>query len=150
MEAMIKLLREGARRPERGSAEAAGYDVFALLPEGQRVLEPNKFTKIPTGIAMAVPQGYCYMVCSRSGLAFKESVIIPHAPGIIDSDYRGEVMMLMANMSDEPFTIHNGDRIAQLVFIKHETPWIEIVEELPDSQRGVGGFGSTGTGVTLG
>lgn len=151
MDVMI-YRREGARLPTRGSDEAAGYDLYADLPEGDAKLYPLCVTKIPTGIFIAQsPLAVC-LACCRSGLASK-GVHIVNSPGIIDSDYRGELFMLLTFISPnhEPFVIHDGDRIGQLLFL---TPgkvdmgvnFIDVFrhEDLPLSGRGVNGFGSTG------
>ena len=93
---------------------------------------------------MAIPAGYEGQVRSRSGLSYKNGIIVLNAPGTIDSDYRGEVKVLLINLSNDDFTVHNGDRIAQMVFSSYVVPEFEIVDELPCSDRGRGGFGSTG------
>lgn len=150
MFAEIKLLDPRASVPQRGTEGAAGYDVYCLLDE-PKSLYAGEFETFRTGIAMSVPKGYFYQVCCRSGMAFNHKVFVPHAPGIIDSDYRGELKILLQNASDTMFTVFPGDRIAQLVFMKHECPAFLPVPELGETQRGSGGFGSTGgTGVVLG
>ena len=129
--------------PERATAHAAGFDLRAcvsadtIVAAGERVL-------VPTGIALALPEGYEAQVRPRSGLALKHGVTLLNAPGTIDADYRGELKVIMQNGGSEPVTIRRGERIAQLVFARYESPALEEVEELGTSDRGAGGFGSTG------
>ncbi len=125
------------------SSGSAGMDVFAAV-EQDLMLNPGVAQAVPTGFAIAVPEGYEAQVRSRSGLALKHNIIIPNAPGTIDSDYRGEVKVLMLNVGNEPFVIKRMDRIAQLV-IKPvvRADWV-LRDELPETKRGSGGFGSTG------
>jgi len=122
-------------------------DLAAAVPEGSpETLPPGARALIPTGFSMELPPGYEAQVRPRSGLAFKHGVTVLNAPGTIDADYRGEVKVLLINLGDEPFQITRGMRIAQLVIqpVSHAT--LVEVEELTDSARGAGGFGSTGTG----
>ncbi|MCB2211883.1 dUTP diphosphatase [bacterium] len=125
------------------SSGSAGMDVFAAVDE-ELALHPGIAVAVPTGFAIAVPEGYEAQVRSRSSLALKHNIIIPNAPGTIDSDYRGEVKVLMLNVGNEPFVIKRMDRIAQLV-IKPvvRADWV-LRDELPETKRGSGGFGSTG------
>ena len=99
---------------------------------------------MPTGIAVAIPAGYEGQVRPRSGLAIKHGIILPNSPGTIDSDYRGEIKIIMANIGDEPVTFQPGDRLAQMIISPVVKLTVEEVEDLPDSKRGAGGFGSTG------
>lgn len=122
---------------------SAGMDLRANLEEPV-VLKPMARDLIPTGLYMALPAGYEAQVRPRSGLAWKQGLSVLNAPGTIDADYRGEVKVILVNLSDQEATIEDGDRIAQLVIAKHEQPLIEEVEVLSDTQRGAGGFGSTG------
>lgn len=108
------------------------------------VLAPLEHRLIPTGLFMALPMGYEAQVRPRSGLAFKHGVTVLNSPGTIDADYRGEVGVLLVNLSNEPFTICDGERIAQMVIARHEQPAIVAVSELDDTERGAGGFGHTG------
>ena len=165
----VKLLREGAELPKYQTSGASGFDLkccfkkedsiikgydgneydilnrmaspsraFIMLGPGQRVL-------IPTGLSMAIPVGYEGQVRSRSGLALKEGLIVLNAPGTIDSDYRGEIGVIICNTSNQTRTITQGDRIAQLVICKVERiPVWDQVEEFDETERGEGGFGSTG------
>jgi len=125
------------------SGGSAGMDMHAAV-ESDLMLIPGVAVAVPTGFAIAVPPGYEAQVRSRSGLALKHNIIIPNAPGTIDSDYRGEVKILMLNVGNEPFTIHRGDRIAQLVISPVVRADWKLVDELPGTERGAGGFGSTG------
>ncbi len=129
--------------PKRGSAEAAGLDLVAAN-ETPMVLAPGTHQMIPTGIAMALPVGYEGQVRPRSGLAAKNGITVLNSPGTIDSDYRGEVRVILANLGQEPFEVTRGMRIAQLVIAKVELMPVEASLSLDDTDRGVGGFGSTG------
>ena len=101
---------------------------------------------VPTGVRIALPEGFEAQVRPRSGLAAKAGITVLNSPGTVDSDYRGEVKVILINHSDEPFVIHDGDRIAQMVIARHESASFEVVASLDDTQRGEGGFGSTGIG----
>ncbi len=109
------------------------------------VIAPNAIALVPTGLAIALPQGFECQVRSRSGLAAKNGVFCLNAPGTIDSDYRGEIKVILANFGKEDFTVHHGDRIAQIVIARYEQIQWELVEVLGQTERGEGGFGSTGT-----
>jgi dUTP pyrophosphatase len=150
----IKLLNPDANFPSYGSAEAAGMDLKADL-SGEDVFQPLLDKRIVTlgagerrlvkcGFAMALPKGFEAQVRPRSGLSLKSGITVHNAPGTIDSDYRGEVGVILWNTSNVPFAIRHGDRIAQMVIARHERAEIQIVEELDESDRGAGGFGSTG------
>ncbi|HUC90919.1 MAG TPA: dUTP diphosphatase [Paenibacillus sp.] len=129
--------------PARMSEWAAGFDLHAAVTEPV-TLKPGERGLIPTGFAMAMPPELEAQIRPRSGLAYKHGVTCLNTPGTIDADYRGEVKVLLANLGQEPFTIARGERIAQMVF--QVVPRIEIAEvgELPDTERGAGGFGHTG------
>lgn len=122
---------------------AAGMDLFANVTE-EIVLMKGEIKLVPTGIAIALPIGYEAQIRPRSGLAFKHGITLVNTPGTIDSDYRGEINLIMINFGENSFTIKRGDRIAQMVINKIETPNIIEVNELSDTNRGSGGFGSTG------
>ncbi|MDG4950382.1 dUTP diphosphatase [Weeksellaceae bacterium KMM 9724] len=140
----IKIINKSEHAlPEYKTADAAGMDLVANI-EKTIVLNSLERTLVPTGLYLEIPKGYEAQVRPRSGLALKKGVTCLNAPGTIDADYRGEVGVILANLSNEPFEIKNGDRIAQLVIAKHETVEWELVSELSDSERGAGGFGSTG------
>lgn len=129
------------------SVGAAGMDLCACLPEGERIeLRPQQWLAVPTGIAMAIPIGYEGQVRPRSGLAARHGITVLNAPGTIDADYRGEVKVLLVNRSDVPFVVEHGDRIAQLVIAAVAMVDVHEVDALPETDRGAGGFGSTGVG----
>ena len=130
--------------PFYASSGAAGMDLHACLNE-EVVLQPQAVTMIPTGLAIALPQGYEAQIRSRSGLAAKHGVFALNSPGTVDSDYRGEIKVILANFSQEPFSVQPGTRIAQMVVARHETVEWHISESLDETERGEGGFGSTGT-----
>lgn len=123
---------------------SAGMDVRANLDE-PITLEPLQRALVPTGLFIALPAGYECQVRPRSGLAAKRGVTVLNSPGTIDADYRGEVKVLLVNLSNEPFVIEQGERIAQLVVARHEQVEWNEVEALDETERGAGGFGSTGT-----
>ena len=125
---------------------AAGADLKACLPEGSIVLAPKERRLIPTGFAVQIPHGYEWQIRPRSGLSLKTGLLVPNSPGTIDSDYRGEVKVILANLGNGPVKIHHGDRIAQAVLNKFEQASFKVVNELDWSERGSGGFGSTGEG----
>lgn len=120
-------------------------DVYAALPEdGPIGLDPMKRELVPTGLAVAVPPGYEMQVRPRSGLAWKNGITVLNGPGTIDADYRGEVRVMLINLGDAPFTIKRGDKIAQLVIARYAQVTWQETGELPATDRGAGGFGSTG------
>jgi len=129
--------------PGYESEEAAGMDIRAALEESY-TLEPGERALIPTGLQMALPFGYEAQIRPRSGLAYRNGITMLNTPGTIDSDYRGEVKVLAINHGDEPFLIQHGDRIAQMVIAPVYQPKIQETDKLPESNRGEGGFGSTG------
>lgn len=144
MEIKIKKLRENAIIPSRGSLFAAGYDLYACLDGENITIEPHKSAKIGTGIAAALPAGYFGAIFARSGLATKQNLRPANCVGVVDSDYRGEFIVCLHNDSDEVRIINNGERIAQLVLMPFmEMDFIET-DALDETERGVGGFGSTG------
>ena len=129
--------------PAYATAGAAGFDLRANIEESI-TLKNGERKLVPTGLFMAIPVGYEGQVRPRSGLAFKQGLTVLNTPGTIDSDYRGEVGVILINLSGDEQVINSGDRIAQMVFAKHETAIIESVESLDSTERGEGGFGSTG------
>ncbi len=140
----IKKLRENARIPFRATPGSAGMDLYACL-DAEVVIEPGERAMIPTGIAIALESpAYCAFLYARSGLAVKYGIAPANCVGVIDSDYRGEVCAVLQNFSREPFTVSDGERIAQLVIAPVDQPVIEEVGELDGTERGAGGFGSTG------
>ena len=139
----IQRLDKGLPLPEYAKVGDAGMDVFSAI---DCVLAPGERAVIPTGIAIALPEGYVCLAHPRSGLAAKNGISIVNAPGTIDSGYRGEIKIILINTDlAESFEIKRGDRIAQLVFQKFESARFYEVDSLPESQRGAGGFGSTGS-----
>jgi len=134
---------EGLELPAYATPGAAGCDLRAAVKEPMTIL-PGDRALVPTGIAVAVPEGYEGQVRMRSGLALKQGLILPNAPGTIDSDYRGEIRVIVANIGREPVTISRGDRIAQLVIASVVRATLTKVDTLPETGRGGGGFGSTG------
>jgi len=130
--------------PRYMSEAAAGMDVCAALEESV-VLAPGDIRLIPTGLYVAVPPGYEVQVRPRSGLALKHGLVVVNSPGTIDADYRGEVGIIVGNIGREPFTITRGMRIAQLVVAAVARAEVQVVEELPETRRGDGGFGHSGT-----
>ena len=128
--------------PSRQTAGSAGYDVASAEPAF--VLQPGERRAVGTGLAFELPPGLELQVRPRSGLALRHVLTLPNAPGTVDSDYRGELKVIMQNGGAEPVAIQRGERIAQLVFARYEAPPLEEVEELGASGRGRGGFGSTG------
>jgi dUTP pyrophosphatase len=140
---------KGLAAPAYQTPHSAGMDLFAALPEGEpMVLQPLDRVACPCGFVIALPVGFEAQIRPRSGLAFKQGLSVPNAPGTIDADYRGEVKVLLVNLGREPITITRGMRIAQMVIARHETAAWQVCadpEHLPPSERGTGGFGSTGT-----
>ena len=143
MKIQDSLLREGARIPTRGSAHAAGYDLYACLEHAVEIA-PGGSAKIGTGLAVAVPDGYFGAIFARSGLAAKEGLRPANCVGVADSDYRGEYMVVLHNDSGTVRTVRPGDRIAQLVVLPYLAAEFETVQALDETARGAGGFGSTG------
>lgn len=129
--------------PQYMTGHAAGLDLRAAVPEPV-TLPPGGYALVPTGICIAVPPGYEGQVRPRSGLAARHGVTLVNSPGTIDADYRGEVCVIMINHGAEPFTVHRGDRIAQLIISPVARAQLEVVDELDDTARGDGGFGHTG------
>lgn len=140
----IKIINRSPHSlPARETASSAGMDLRANLSE-MVVITPMERKLIPTGLFMELPVGYEAQIRPRSGLALKHGVTILNSPGTIDADYRGEVKILLINLSDTDFNISNGDRIAQMIIAKHETVNWEAVDVLNETTRGTGGYGHTG------
>ncbi|MBR2043644.1 MAG: dUTP diphosphatase [Clostridia bacterium] len=144
MEIKIKRLKENAVLPSRGSAAAAGYDLYACLDTDSVEIAPHTTVKIGTGLSIAVPDGYFGAIFARSGLAAKENLRPANCVGVADSDYRGEYIVALHNDGEAVRTVKNGDRIAQLVIMPFLSVEFNEVNELDETQRGAGGFGSTG------
>jgi len=130
--------------PAYETKSSAGMDLRAYLPEGAITLEPMQRNLVPTGLYMEIPEGYEGQVRPRSGLALKNGITVLNAPGTIDADYRGQICVVLINLSDKSFVINSGDRIAQMVFAKCEQAETIQVETLSETERGAGGFGHTG------
>ena len=140
----IKIVNRGSQQlPAYATPESAGMDLRANITE-PIVLHPLERRIIPTGLYIALPPGYEAQVRPRSGLAFKHGITVLNSPGTIDSDYRGELGVLLVNLSNEDFTVEAGERIAQMVIARHEQGEFVEVEELVDTERGAGGYGHTG------
>ena len=139
----VKKLRDCAILPTYGSAEAAGADLYACIDEDV-VIEPGKTAFIPTGLAMELPKGYVGLICARSGLACKKGLAPANKVGVIDSDYRGEFIVVLYNHGDTPQTVATGERIAQLLVMPVLMPDFAECETLDNTERASGGFGSTG------
>ncbi len=140
----VKVINKGHQPlPAYATPQSAGLDLRANL-ESPVVLQPMERRLIPTGLYIALPPGYEAQVRPRSGLALKHGITVLNSPGTIDADYRGEVGVLLINLSHEPFTVNDGERIAQMVVARHEQAAFEPVEVLDETERGAGGYGHTG------
>ena len=140
----VRKLREGATLPKYGSAEAAGADLNACLGVSHVVFAPHETRMIPTGIAMEIPVGYVGLIFARSGIACKRGLAPANKVGVIDSDYRGEILVALHNHTQEPRRIDDGERIAQMVIVPYLAAQFVQADTLSDTARGEGGFGSTG------
>ena len=147
MSVRVRVTREasgaGLPLPAPATPGSAGFDLCAAV-KGEEILHPGQRTLVPTGFSIALPAGFEAQVRPRSGLALRHGIVLPNAPGTIDSDYRGEVKVIVMNAGSEPFTIRRGDRIAQMVVAPVVQVEWEEVESLDDTERGAGGFGHTG------
>ena len=142
----IKIVNRGHQPlPAYATAQSAGMDLRANISEPV-VMHPMERRLIPTGLYIALPPGYEAQVRPRSGLALKKGITVLNTPGTIDADYRGEIGVILINLSQEEFVVNDGERIAQMVIAKHETAGFIEVEVLDESERGAGGFGHTGVG----
>lgn len=140
----VKVVNIGRRPlPEYATSQSAGLDLRANI-ESPITLKPLERRLIPTGLRIALPEGYEAQVRPRSGLALKHGITVLNTPGTIDADYRGELMVLLINLSNEDFVINAGERIAQMIIAKYETASWEQVEILDETERGTGGYGHTG------
>ena len=140
----IKKLNAKATIPTYGTAYSAGADIYALI-DGVETIEPGQSKLIHTGLSFAIPEGLVGLVFGRSGMASKRGLAPANKVGVIDSDYRGELMVCLHNHGNTTQTVENGERIAQISFVPYYTANFELVDELDDTERGTGGFGSTGT-----
>lgn len=140
----IRIINRGSQQlPAYATPQSAGMDLRANI-EDPITLRPLERRIVPTGLCIALPEGYEAQVRPRSGLALKHGITVLNSPGTIDSDYRGEIGVLLINLSDTPFVINAGERIAQMVVARHEQAELIEVEELDDTERGAGGYGHTG------
>lgn len=139
----IKKLRSGAILPTRATSGSAGLDLYACL-DRPMTIAPGKLCQIPSGVAVALPKGTVGLLCGRSGLGVKHGITLSNSVGIIDCDYRGELIAGLCNVGTEPYTIQSGDRFAQLLVVPVWFPVPEETAELPQTARGNSGFGSTG------
>ena len=140
----VRVINKGHQPlPAYVTPQSAGMDLRANL-ENPVVLQPMERRLIPTGLYIALPEGVEAQVRPRSGLALKHGITVLNSPGTIDADYRGEVGVLLINLSQEPFTVNDGERIAQMIIARHEQADFELVEELDQTERGAGGYGHTG------
>ena len=140
----IRIINRGSQQlPAYATPQSAGMDLRVNI-EDPITLRPLERRIVPTGLYIALPEGYEAQVRPRSGLALKHGITVLNSPGTIDSDYRGEIGVLLINLSDTPFVINAGERIAQMVVARHEQAELIEVEELDDTERGAGGYGHTG------
>ena len=141
----VKIINKGKQQlPAYATKQSAGMDLRANIEEAFE-LKPLERRLVPTGLYMALPEGYEAQVSPRSGLALKHGITVLNTPGTIDADYRGEVGVVLVNLSNEPFSIEPGERIAQMVIAKYEQVELEEVEMLDETERGAGGYGHSGT-----
>lgn len=140
----IKKLNENAIIPTYGTQYSAGADIYALI-DGVETIEPGQSKLIHTGLSFAIPEGLVGLVFGRSGMASKRDLAPANKVGVIDSDYRGELMVCLHNHGTATQTVENGERIAQISFVPYYTANFKLVDKLDDTERGAGGFGSTGT-----
>ena len=141
MTVRVKKLTDTAKLPTRGSDQAAGYDLYA---DASSVIKPHTTVKIGTGLSVEIPDGYAGFIFARSGMATKQGLRPANCVGVCDSDYRGEYIVALHNDTDEPQSVYVGDRIAQLVIMPYLSVEFSEVNELTNTERGSGGFGSTG------
>ena len=141
--ALIKKLNKAVKIPEYKTNGSSGLDLVAFL-EKDLIVKSNETALVPTGLSIAVDENLEIQIRPRSGLAVKKNITVLNTPGTIDSDYRGEIKVILINLGNEDFVIKNGDRIAQMVISPVIKTEFEIVDELPNTLRGLGGFGSTG------
>ena len=139
----VKILKEGAKLPTYGSLEAAGADLYACV-DAPVTVAPGETAFIPTGIALEVPKGCAGLIYARSGLACKRGLAPANKVGVVDSDYRGEILVALHNHGSQSQSVENGERVAQFIITPVLTPAYEVAEELSDTARNAGGFGSTG------
>ena len=144
IEMKVRVANDSIELPTYETNASAGMDLRAYLPDGSIILEPKHRVLVGTGLYFEIPEGFEVQIRPRSGLALKQGITVLNSPGTIDADYRGDIGVILVNLSQDPFTILPEDRIAQLVVAQYSQVKWEPVEFLPDSERGAGGFGSTG------
>ena len=140
----IKKLSSSVSIPKYETSGSSGMDIAAHI-ENKIIIDPGEKALITTGFSIAIPRGYEVQIRPRSGLAAKKSITVLNTPGTIDADYRGEIKVILINLGKEKFVVENGERIAQMVVCPVVRADLEVVKELPETERGLGGFGSTGT-----
>ncbi|MBQ8562697.1 MAG: dUTP diphosphatase [Firmicutes bacterium] len=140
----IKIVSKSGRMPSYETEGSAGADLRAWLPDGPVTLQPGERRLIPTGLFVELPPGIEAQIRARSGLSIKHGITMINGVGTVDSDYRGEWNVPLVNLGSEPYTIQDGDRIAQMVLARYEQTLFSLTEEINDTQRGAGGFGHTG------
>lgn len=140
----IKIVSKSGRMPSYETEGSAGADLRAWLPDGPVTLKPGERRLIPTGLFVELPPGIEAQIRARSGLSIKHGITMINGVGTVDSDYRGEWNVPLVNLGSEPYTIQDGDRIAQMVLARYEKALFSLTEEINDTQRGAGGFGHTG------
>ena len=145
MNIKLKKLYEDAQLPTRAHPTDAGADLYAYLPNGPVTIEPGEYpVLIDVGFAMAIPEGYEAQIRPRSGMGCKKGIGVPNSPGTIDSHYRAGIKVALVNLTDYSYTVHHGDRIAQMIINQVEIPTFETVENLDETDRGISGFGDSG------
>ena len=145
IEMKVKVAHHSIELPTYETNSSAGMDLRAYLPDGSITLQPKQRVLVGTGLYFEIPEGYEVQIRPRSGLALKHGITVLNSPGTIDADYRGEIKVILINHGDEPFVIEHKMRIAQMVVTKYHRIQFKLVKELASSERGSGGFGSTGT-----
>ena len=145
LEVLMEVLEhaQGLPMPRRATAGSSGVDLFAAVRSDQELL-PGKTALVPTGLRVCIPSGYEWQIRPRSGNAVRHGVTVLNTPGTVDSDYRGEVKVILANLGESAFTVRRGDRIAQAVLAPVISPVFKVVNKLPETGRGEGGFGHSG------
>ena len=145
IEMKVRVAHDSIELPAYKTGSSAGMDLRAYLPEGSITLQPKQRVLVGTGLYFEIPEGFEVQIRPRSGLALKQGITVLNSPGTIDADYRGEIKVILINHGDNPFVIEHEMRIAQMVVTKYQRIQFKLVKELASSERGSGGFGSTGT-----
>ena len=145
IEMKVRVAHDSIELPAYETTSSAGMDLRAYLPDGSITLETKQRVLVGTGLYFEIPEGFEVQIRPRSGLALKQGITVLNSPGTIDADYRGEIKVILVNLSTEPFVVERGLRVAQMVIAKHERAELEVKDSLDETTRGSGGFGSTGT-----